>query len=167
MWWVSRFYQVHRAVNEAIESLRQYLQHLHSELRDYCHGTVGSNASMRQLIEAASIAWDWEWLCEHRPESKHVHAFLDMWRLLAPCVRHTAWPSPETHSYVENRWPSEAELAAQYMILTHRVREAVAEHGADFRQWFPCGSYRVVALKHTHRLQHVLVKVLHDRLQRS
>ena len=163
----SQFYQVHNAVNEALESLRQYLQHLHSELTDYCHGAVGSNASMRELIQAASIAWDWAWLCEHRPESKHVHAFLDMWRLLAGCVRHTVWPSPQTHFHVEARWPGEAELAAQYMVLTQRVRDAVAERGADFHEWFPCRSYQVVEFRHSHRLQRVLLKLLHDRLQRS
>ena len=134
---MSMLVQVHSAISRAFDSCETYLSQLHKELTAYCQGSVGCNASMRKLYESMVVAWDWTWLCHNNTQSQHVKAFLEVWRLLAPCLRYTLWPNLQSHPHVTHHWPGEAELAAQYLILTKRVRDAVEERGADYHTWFP------------------------------
>ncbi len=124
-------YQVHSQMDDALRQSASFLASLHTELSAIL-GSVGTNEGMSSLLKACAVCWDWSTLVRERPRRHHVEAFLHVWRALNQLLQHTMWPGGEQFAGVTHAWPREQELAAQYMRLASRVREA-AEAGMKAR----------------------------------
>ena len=130
-------YVVHAEVNKAIEDARQFLKALRKEMIEIL-GSVGINEGMKELLESASVCWDWSYLVEHRPEPRHVQAFLRATRLLKPFLKHTVMPDQNLFPNALLSIQASDDMAAQqYMILMDRVRCVAG--GDDCIRRLQCG----------------------------
>ena len=78
-------------VEAALVQSRRLTELLRGELESMV-GRVGTNDDMRGLLEAASVSWNWETLCENRPCRKHTDAFERVCEILKPHLQHTLFP---------------------------------------------------------------------------
>ncbi len=118
-------YAVHAEMDDALRAASEFLHALHDEVGAIL-GSVGMNDAMRELLAASACCWDWRSLIHARPGAEHVRAFQRVSRMLRPYLAQTLWPGSHAFAKVEQAWPSEDVLAAQYMRLALRVREAAA-----------------------------------------
>ena len=65
----------HASIDSALRMCNAFIQCLREEISDYV-GTVGVNAHMRQLVQSASVCFDWGRLLSKAPQQIHAKAFL-------------------------------------------------------------------------------------------
>ena len=129
-------YVTHAEINKGIENARQFLKALQKEMTQIL-GSVGINAGMKELLDSAAVCWDWNYLIEHKPEVRHVQAFLRVARLLKPFLQHTIMPDPRQFPHAQlSMQDSDDVLAKQYSMLLRRVR-SVAGHSSMPRRLGP------------------------------
>lgn len=105
----------------AVQEYAAFLLRLSRKLEEY-FGTVGLKPGYRQLLDDVALSWDLEHLCLERPTAAHVQAFIRACSFLRPCLQRTYWPEPGLFPYVQRSWPSENNLAVQYVAFCCRLR---------------------------------------------
>ena len=136
-------YEVHDAIDAGCVQAQRLLEKLRCDLAAVL-GRVGVSESMNELVEAASVCWDWSYLVRSMPTAKHVQSFLLVFRALREFLEHTLWPSDEQFRVVKRTWAfSDVDICKQYLILMRRVRNKFTHHAMD---WSDTIAYEVEPL---------------------
>ena len=104
----------------AFDAATKLLEALLSMLGCY-FGSRGANKTMRDLLHAISVFWDWDALLKSMPTKETLHALLDALRILRPSMEFTLWPPPGCFAYAERKWPTDNQMLKQFVLLRRRV----------------------------------------------
>ena len=138
-----RHYVLHDGIDSALVAAGDLITKMHAEFSAVLH-EVGMNASMGALIEAAAVCWDWSTLAFSKPEAAHIRALQKVNRLLQACMRNTYYPVAADFRVVPHAWPNMEDLGGQYLVLTRRVRSAVAAGAKAAGRLLVTGNDRVI-----------------------
>ena len=113
---LGRYLQVVLALKEATGLIDAFLT-----MHGLYFGSRGTNKTMRDLLGAVAVFWDWDALLKSTPSRGTLEAFLTAFRILRPTLEYTLWPPPERFPYVEHKWPTENQMMVQFVMLRRRV----------------------------------------------
>ena len=80
-----------------------------------------NNGSMRAILDALSVFWNWDVIARQRAKKEECLAFLTAYRIIKPMMKYCEWPLPSVFTYATRAWPSENEMLKQYVLLRTRV----------------------------------------------
>ena len=116
---------IYEEVIRAMSEVNDYMSTLEEECRAIL-GSVGVSNTMNDLLDDASVCWDWERLATEVPKQRETNALLRLCRTLRPLLEVSTRPVGKRFENVPQQMPPDKELIKQYGILCKRVRTAAS-----------------------------------------
>ena len=104
---------VYAAVDSTLRFNQDFIEVITQEMQDYV-GSVGVNAHMRSVVQAAAKCVDWEVVLRRPPQHEHTEALVNLYKALRPTLQYTAWPDRERFPHVDPVWPAPRTMLQQY-----------------------------------------------------
>ena len=129
-------------------------------------GKRGTNASMRAILDALSVFWNWDVIARQRAKKEECLAFLTAYRIIKPMMKYCEWPLPSVFTYATRAWPSENEMLKQYVLLRTRVCNFFRNNAHyECNDFLVADTARVVPLQRSARLAAAQIRKLFRRRQ--
>ena len=108
-----------------MSEVNDYMSTLEEECRAIL-GSVGVSNTMNDLLDDASVCWDWERLATESPNQREKDALSRLCGTLRPLLEVSTRPVGKRFAHVPQQMPPDRELIKQYGILCKRVRTAAS-----------------------------------------
>jgi hypothetical protein len=132
---------------QILDAFRDFLEEMAEQFGGY-FGSIGTNDTMKTLLDAVSVCWDWQLLAHAEPQRRHIQALNTVYKILRPTLADSFWPPPTHFQHVHPAWPSQRDLGIQYCLLCWRVRRAMSGEDGQmlFSRFTKVVQYRVLPL---------------------
>ena len=152
-------------MDAALRSISSFASSLLRSCEEYW-GSVGIQPHVKEALEAMVDCWDLEHLLWNTPTSTQLAAFGRLAEMLRPFMKFFRWPSKEEYPYVQHLWPTQADLAQQYLILCERLRQRARLKPWSLA-WFQPVAFNVAPIRLTISVQQLVKHMLHPKRPRS
>jgi hypothetical protein len=151
-------------MDAALRSISSFASSLLRSCDEYW-GSVGIQPQVKEALEAMVDCWDLEHLLSNEPNSTQLAAFGRLAEMLRPFMRFFRWPGKQEYSYVQHLWPTQADLAQQYLLLCERLRQRARLKPWSLA-WFQPVAYSIAPIMLTLSVQQLVKHMLYPQKKR-